>query len=125
MKRTVSSDRPKDGVPEVGADGKPTGRMVWTPRGEDGFLGYLQWLGINNSTAFSANSILLVTFAREQQLAGLRAFDAAISAGRTRIRPVKIWPNITVKRAPPSDSKEWEGKPDKLQYFSPNPGAGN
>jgi len=36
----------------------------------------------------SANSILLVTFAREQQLAGMRAFDAAISAGRTRIRPV-------------------------------------
>jgi multidrug efflux pump subunit AcrB len=36
----------------------------------------------------SANSILLVTFAREQQLAGLSAFDAAISAGRTRIRPV-------------------------------------
>src|SRR6516225_10175155 len=36
----------------------------------------------------SANSILLVTFAREQQLAGARAFDAAISAGRTRIRPV-------------------------------------
>jgi multidrug efflux pump subunit AcrB len=36
----------------------------------------------------SANSILLVTFAREQQLAGTPAFDAAISAGRTRIRPV-------------------------------------
>ncbi len=36
----------------------------------------------------SANSILLVTFAREQQLAGMRAFDAAISAGRTQIRPV-------------------------------------
>jgi multidrug efflux pump subunit AcrB len=36
----------------------------------------------------SANSILLVTFAREQQLAGLTAFDAAILAGRTRIRPV-------------------------------------
>ena len=36
----------------------------------------------------SANSILLVTFAREQQLAGMPAFDAAISAGRTRIRPV-------------------------------------
>jgi len=33
----------------------------------------------------------------------------------------KIWPNITVKKAPPADSKEWEGKPDKLQYFSPNP----
>src|SRR5438105_4149950 len=36
----------------------------------------------------------------------------------------KIWPNITVKKAPPPDSKEWEGKPDKLQYFLPNPGVG-
>jgi multidrug efflux pump subunit AcrB len=36
----------------------------------------------------SANSILLVTFARDQQLAGMPAFDAAIAAGRTRIRPV-------------------------------------
>jgi multidrug efflux pump subunit AcrB len=36
----------------------------------------------------SANSILLVTFAREQQLAGMNALDAAIVAGRTRIRPV-------------------------------------
>jgi multidrug efflux pump subunit AcrB len=36
----------------------------------------------------SANSILLVTFAREQQLEGMRAFAAAIAAGRTRIRPV-------------------------------------
>ena len=37
----------------------------------------------------------------------------------------KIWPNITAKKAAPPDSKEWEGKPDKLQYFSPNPGAGD
>jgi multidrug efflux pump subunit AcrB len=36
----------------------------------------------------SANSILLVTFAREQQLAGKTALQAAIDAGRTRIRPV-------------------------------------
>jgi multidrug efflux pump subunit AcrB len=36
----------------------------------------------------SANSILLVTFAREQQLAGRPALQAAIDAGRTRIRPV-------------------------------------
>src|SRR5258708_33671704 len=35
----------------------------------------------------------------------------------------KIWPNISVKKAPPLDSKEWEGKPDKFQYFLPNPGA--
>jgi multidrug efflux pump subunit AcrB len=36
----------------------------------------------------SANSILLVTFAREQQVAGHTAFEAAMSAGHTRIRPV-------------------------------------
>lgn len=36
----------------------------------------------------SANSILLVTFAREQSQAGLSARAAAIAAGRTRIRPV-------------------------------------
>jgi multidrug efflux pump subunit AcrB len=36
----------------------------------------------------SANSILLVTFAREQQIAGWSAFDAAITAGHARIRPV-------------------------------------
>jgi hypothetical protein len=37
----------------------------------------------------------------------------------------KIWPNITVKKPPPPDAKEWEEKPDKLQYFSPNPGPGD
>jgi multidrug efflux pump subunit AcrB len=36
----------------------------------------------------SANSILLVTFARERQLAGRTAAEAAIDAGHTRIRPV-------------------------------------
>jgi multidrug efflux pump subunit AcrB len=36
----------------------------------------------------SANSILLVTFAREQREAGMSAFDAALSAGITRLRPV-------------------------------------
>ena len=36
----------------------------------------------------SANSILLVTFAREQQFKGRSAFRAALDAGRTRIRPV-------------------------------------
>ena len=44
----------KDGNPEVGSDGVPTGRMAWTPSGEEGFKGYLKWLGINNSTAFVA-----------------------------------------------------------------------
>jgi multidrug efflux pump subunit AcrB len=36
----------------------------------------------------SANSILLVTFARDEQLAGKSAYEAAIGAGHTRIRPV-------------------------------------
>ena len=36
----------------------------------------------------SANSILLVTYAREQQLAGKPAREAAIEAGHARIRPV-------------------------------------
>jgi multidrug efflux pump subunit AcrB len=36
----------------------------------------------------SANSILLVTFARDQRREGASAREAAIAAGRTRIRPV-------------------------------------
>ncbi len=35
----------------------------------------------------------------------------------------RIWPNIASKKQPPSDAKEWEDKPDKMQYFSPNPGS--
>ena len=41
-----------------------------------------------SARGFAALSILLVTFAREQQLAGKSAFEAAIEAGHTRIRPV-------------------------------------
>ena len=36
----------------------------------------------------SANSILLVTFAREQRQSGMGAVEAALSAGTTRLRPV-------------------------------------
>jgi multidrug efflux pump subunit AcrB len=36
----------------------------------------------------SANSILLVTFAREQQLAGATSVESAVAAGHTRLRPV-------------------------------------
>jgi CzcA family heavy metal efflux pump len=36
----------------------------------------------------TANSILLVTFANEQQAEGKSAWDAALEAGRTRMRPV-------------------------------------
>src|SRR6201995_674873 len=36
----------------------------------------------------TANSILLVTFAKEQSQRGHSAFDAAVSAGATRLRPI-------------------------------------
>ncbi|MDX6501732.1 MAG: hypothetical protein QOG23_4992, partial [Blastocatellia bacterium] len=36
----------------------------------------------------TANSILLVTFAKEQSERGHSAFDAAVSAGATRLRPI-------------------------------------
>jgi ferredoxin len=37
----------------------------------------------------------------------------------------KNWPNITVKREPPPDAKEFDGKPGKLAMFSANPGEGD
>ncbi len=37
----------------------------------------------------------------------------------------EIWPNITRKGTAPADAEEWQDKPDKLQYLSPNPGKGN
>jgi len=38
----------------------------------------------------------------------------------------RTWPNITVKRDPPPDGKEFDGVPDKLErYFSPEPGRGD
>jgi len=37
----------------------------------------------------------------------------------------KSWPNITVKRDPPSDAKEWDGVAGKKKYFSSEPGTGD
>ncbi|GIX22100.1 MAG: ferredoxin [Gammaproteobacteria bacterium] len=37
----------------------------------------------------------------------------------------QMWPNITSKIDPPPDADEWNGKPDKLQYFSEKPGGGD
>jgi ferredoxin len=37
----------------------------------------------------------------------------------------KAWPNITIKREPPADAKDWDGVKDKLQYFSPKGGQGD
>ncbi|HLH12680.1 MAG TPA: ferredoxin FdxA [Methylovirgula sp.] len=38
----------------------------------------------------------------------------------------KVWPNISHKKAPPPDAKEFDGKPDKFDaYFSADPGEGD
>lgn len=34
----------------------------------------------------------------------------------------KKWPRITRKGQAPADADEWRDKPDKMQYFDPNPG---
>src|ERR1700751_4346842 len=57
--------------------------ITGTPRSVPSLMGSIMAVGVA-----AATSILLVTFAHEQQLAGVTAFDAAISAGHTRIRPV-------------------------------------
>jgi len=61
-----------------------------------------------------------------ESVAGLRRNHWPLCVGLRTLNAeyAKIWPQITVKRVPPPDFKEWEGKPDKFQYFSPNPGAG-
>ena len=42
------------------------------------------------------------------------------------VKYVSVWPNITKKRAPPADAKEFDGVTGKLaRYFSPNPGQGD
>ena len=35
------------------------------------------------------------------------------------------WPNITSKKEPPPDSKEYEGMEGKEKFFSPEPGEGD
>ena len=38
----------------------------------------------------------------------------------------KSWPNITQKKDPPPDAKDFDGVPDKFaKYFSPEPGEGD
>jgi ferredoxin len=38
----------------------------------------------------------------------------------------KVWPNITVKRDPPADAKDWDGVPDKFKkFFSAKAGSGD
>src|SRR6266851_3649317 len=37
----------------------------------------------------------------------------------------KIWPNITTKKEPPEDAKEWDTVPGKLKHLSSNGGTGD
>jgi ferredoxin len=38
----------------------------------------------------------------------------------------RTWPNITIKKDPPTDAEEWEDMTDKFEkYFSPKPGNGD
>jgi ferredoxin len=38
----------------------------------------------------------------------------------------KSWPNITAKKEPPADAKDWEGVAEKFEkHFSPKPGTGD
>jgi ferredoxin len=37
----------------------------------------------------------------------------------------KSWPNITMKKDPPPDAKDWEGVEGKIKDFDPEPGTGN
>ncbi len=38
----------------------------------------------------------------------------------------RVWPNITIKRDPPADAKEFDGKTGKYDaFFSSNPGEGD
>ena len=38
----------------------------------------------------------------------------------------KTWANITVKKEPSADAKDWDGVPDKFRkFFSPQSGTGD
>jgi len=32
-----------------------------------------------------------------------------------------LWPNITKRKEPPADAKEWDGVPNKFEQFNPAP----
>ena len=54
-----------------------------------------------------------------------RGFGLSIKEIEPFLRVGGVWPNVTVKREPPPDAKEWEDKPDKASLLSPNPGTGD
>ena len=40
-------------------------------------------------------------------------------------RYADLWPEITVRREPAADARQWDGRPDKLALFSALSGAGD
>jgi multidrug efflux pump subunit AcrB len=62
--------------------------MLWathTTISVPALMGTIMSIGVATS-----NSILMITFANDQRKAGMNAFDAALSAGLTRLRPVMM-----------------------------------
>ena len=57
--------------------------LTHTPLSVPALMGAIMSIGVA-----TANSILVVSFANEQRHGGLSAFDSALAAGRTRLRPV-------------------------------------
>src|ERR1700728_848446 len=52
--------------------------------------------------------------------------DECIDCGVCEPECAKTWPNITTKKEPPADAKDWEGVANKFEeQFSSNPGSGD
>jgi ferredoxin len=48
------------------------------------------------------------------------------SWARVNAEYAKIWPNVTAKREPLPDAKDFDGRPGKYaEFFSPKPGQGD
>jgi hypothetical protein len=63
-----------------------------------------------------------IALSKKSQIGESRCDDLYCQKGlQLRLRMHGIY----VKREPPPDAKDWEGKPDKVNLLSPNPGTGD
>src|SRR5207302_5687761 len=79
-------------------------------------------------SSFTRTNVLIAVFASRN--ARSNAIKADTEAGLEKWLGInaeyaRVWPNITVKREPPLNAKEWEDKPNKGNLLSPNPGTGD
>ena len=92
---------------------------------------------INEYIVYPAHGVGQILSIEEQEVAGykLELFVISFLKDKMTLRvPVskiatvgmrKLAEGGLVKRDPPADHKEWEGKPDKLKLFDPEPGEGD